>query len=210
MAPREIGVPAVALALAGAVTVWAAVKGVGLASGFRSLLGGHPLGPGEDLAVTAVTAAGTAAATGVGEAAGIVLSNNAITAAASKYLDSGHVYRWGGGNPNGWDCSGFVNYVLCHDLGMAIPGYAGGAFNGSSHGPVTGQWAIWSGAQSITRDQVDAGDLVVWPAFHMGIAMDNQQMINCPGPNGTPAPVIGRIDGAASGPLVCRRLLGRR
>jgi len=196
VAGRGISVPALALAAGGGVAVYAAIKGVGLASGLRSLLGGHTLPPGEDLTVNAAT--GTAAA-----------SNSPVAAAASQYV-GGHVYRWGGGSPSGWDCSGFVNWVVCHDLGLAIPGYGGGTFDGSSHGPVTGQWAVWSGAQTIPRDQVEAGDLVVWPMAHMGIAVDGQQMVNCPGPNGTPAPVLGRIDGAAFGPLVCRRLIGRR
>ena len=204
MAARGISVGAVALAGAGAVAVYAGTKGVGLASGFRQLLAGQPLPPGEDL-TTAVQAA-----TSVGEAAGVVLSNSPVSAAGMRYVGTGTKYRWGGGSPAGWDCSGFVNYVLCHDLGLAIPGYGGGSFDGRAHGPVTGQWAVWSGAQTIPRDQVDAGDLVVWPLFHMGIAVDNLQMVNCPGPNGTPAPVVGHIDGAASGPLVCRRLLGRR
>ena len=196
MAGRGISVTAVALAGAGGVAVYAATKGVGLASGFRSLLSGQPLPQGEDLTLTSTpsTAAG---------------SNSSVVAAASKYLDSGTLYRWGGGSPRGWDCSGFTNWVLCHDLGLDIPGYRGGTFDGSAHGPVTGQWAIWSGAVTIPRDQVDAGDLVVWPLFHMGIAVSNTEMINAPGPNGTPAPVLGHIDGAAGGPLVCRRLLTR-
>lgn len=192
----QINTTAVALAAAGAVTVWAATKGVGLASGFRGLLAGHTLPAGDDLSLTVDETAG-------GGAGG---SNNAIAATASQYVNAGHLYRWGGGSPNGWDCSGFVNWVLCHDLGLAIPGYAGGTFDGRAHGPVTGQWAVWSGATTIPRDQVDAGDLVVWPLFHMGIAIDNQRMVACPGPNGTPAPVFSHIDGAASGPLVCRRL----
>ena len=210
MAARGVSLPAVALAGAGAVTVWAAMKGVGLASGFRALLAGHTLPAGEDLTVG--EAIGGAVGGAAGQVAGIAAAaNNAIAGAGLRYAGAGHVYRWGGGNPDrGWDCSGFTNYVLCHDLGLAIPGYGGGAFTGSSHGPVTAQWAIWSGCQSIPREQLDAGDLVVWPARHMGIALDGQTMVHAPGPNGTPAPIIGRIDGSARGPMLCRRLLGRR
>ncbi len=208
MAVRDISVPALGIAAAGAVTVWAATKGVGLASGFRALLAGHTLPTGEDL-TTQLTAAVDPGTAGDGGGGG-ELAVNGITAAALRYVGSGSTYRWGGGNPTGWDCSGYTNWVVCHDLGMAIPGYAGGSFTGTGHGPVTGQWAIWSGCQTIDRSEVGAGDLVIWPLFHMGIALDNQRMVNAPGPNGTPAPVTGRIDGAASGPLVCRRLLGRR
>lgn len=202
-AHTRIGVGAVALAGAGAVTVWAAHRGVGVAGGLRTILSGRTLPAGEDLTVTA--AAGTAGTAGSG-----IGANNPVAAAATAYVDRRHVYRWGGGSPRGWDCSGFVDWVLCHDLGYAIPGYAGGAFDGSSHGPVTMQWAVWSGCVTIARAEVEAGDLVVWPTQHMGIAVDNQRMCNAPGPNGTPAPIISRIDGAALGPLVCRRLLGRR
>jgi len=209
MVLRGISVPALALAGVGGVVVYAATKGVGLASGFRTLLGGQQLPAGEDLGVVA----GDAAAGGqevIAQGLSPAAPNNAIAAAALGYRGAGHVYRWGGGSPRGWDCSGFCNWVLCHDLGLAIPGYAGGKFTGASHGPVTGQWAIWSGCSNIPRDQLAAGDLVVWPFGHMGIAIDNTQMINCPGPNGTPAPIISRINGAKAGPLLCRRLNGRR
>lgn len=202
--PGRISTTAVVLAAAGAATTWAAVKGVGLASGFRSLLTGHTLPAGEDLIVSG------AGQTVEGVANGIVgsgaYSNSPVASTASQYLNAGHVYRWGGGNPNGWDCSGFCNWVIGHDLGWPIPGYSNG-FDGKAHGPVTGQWALWSGAFTVPRDQAQAGDLAIWPAFHMGIVTTATQMVACPGPNGTPAPVVSRIDGAASGPLLIRRIL---
>jgi cell wall-associated NlpC family hydrolase len=59
-------------------------------------------------------------------------------------------YVWGGANPaTGWDCSGMVNYVLCHDLGLNIPGYKGGTFNGKQHGTNVAGWLAWSGAAKI-------------------------------------------------------------
>jgi cell wall-associated NlpC family hydrolase len=197
---RGISTPAVALAAAGGVAVYAAMKGVGFASGTRALLSGQPLPAGDSLLID--TSADVHAGRGLG-------SDSAIVAAATRYMNAGHVYRWGGGSPDGWDCSGFTNWVLCHDLGLAIPGYGGGTFTGRAHGPVTMQWAVWSGAAGIPRAEVGAGDLVIWPTQHMGIAVDNQQMINAPGPNGTPAPVLSHIDGSARGLLVCRRLSGR-
>lgn len=198
---RGISTPAVALAAAGGLAVYAAMKGVGFASGVRALVSGQPLPAGDSLLVD--TTSGDHV---TGRAVG---SDSAIVAAATRYMNAGHIYRWGGGSPDGWDCSGFTNWVLNHDLGFAIPGYGGGTFTGRAHGPVTWQWAFWPQLTSIPRAEVGAGDLVIWPTQHMGIAVDNQQMVNAPGPNGTPAPVLSHIDGSARGPLVCRRLAGR-
>ena len=107
MAGRGIGVGAVALAGVGAVAVYSATRGVGLASGVRAILSGKPVPQGEDLTLGTVSSA----------TAG---TNSSVVQAASKYLNAGHVYRWGGGSPAGWDCSGFVNYVQCHDLGLSL------------------------------------------------------------------------------------------
>lgn len=211
MAGRGINVGAVALAGAGAVVVYAATKGIGLAGGFRALLGGQPLPEGEDLTVTGTGSVLTGDTTLLGGTIlGSIAGGNSPIAQAGLAYEGKGTYRWGGGQPSGWDCSGFVNWVLCHDLGLAIPGYAGGTFTGKAHGPVTASWALWSGATTIQRDQVAAGDLVIWPAFHMGIAISNSQMIAAGGPNGRPDPRVSRIDGSSRGPLVCKRLQGRR
>jgi hypothetical protein len=75
------------------------------------------------------------------------------------------------------NCSGSLNYVLCHDLGIDIPGYRGGTFTGSIHGPVTGQWLIWPGAVSIPAGNLEPGDLCCWPT-HIGVAVGSQHYVS--------------------------------
>jgi hypothetical protein len=213
MAGRGIPTTALIAAAAGSAFIYLGIKGISLASGLRSILGGKvpaelaggPLGNVVGLwaPITATDRAVAGAMTGASAGA------SGVAAAAVRYQGSGSKYKWAGASPtNGWDCSGFVNYVVSHDAGKPIPGYKGGAFTGKSHGPTTHVWAVWTGASTIRRADVAAGDLLIWPAFHMGIAVSNTQMINCPGPNGTPAPILSNIDGGGTGVLVCRRLKG--
>lgn len=178
--------------------IWAGIKGASITGGLRSLLSGQQPTASQVNALSSSSASGASVSGN---------TSSSLANAGLAYVGSGSVYKWGGGNPNGWDCSGFVNYVASHDLNMAIPGYRAGSFNGSSHGPVTSQWAIWNGAKNVPRAQVQAGDLIIWPAFHMGIAVSNTQFVNCPGPNGTPAPIVSSIDNTGiPGPRVCRRI----
>ncbi len=105
-----------------------------------------------------------------------------IAGDALKYNGAGYVF--GGVPAHGtgqWDCSSFVNWVVGHDAGMAIPGYAAGAYNGSVHGPVVLDWATWNGANTI-QGPPNRGDLCIWPGVgatgHMGIALSATQMIS--------------------------------
>jgi cell wall-associated NlpC family hydrolase len=63
-------------------------------------------------------ASGAIAVPGAGVGKGA--SGQAIASDALRY--QGAPYKWGGAKPDGWDCSGFVNYVIGHDMGMRIPG----------------------------------------------------------------------------------------
>src|SRR6266498_4802011 len=100
----------------------------------------------------------------------------------------GHAYRFGGApGPDGenpWDCSSFVNFVVGVKSGRAVPGYAAGTYRGTVHGPSSGQWAVWSGLARVPRDQVAAGDILVWTGApgHVGIAISNTQMVSALNP----------------------------
>lgn len=181
---------------AGALVLWSAMKGASVTGGLRSLLTGK-----QPSAANTEPIAGSVAAGG-GAGGGSAATGSAIADAGLRYVGAGGVYRWGGGALKSWDCSGFVNYVVGHDLGSAIPGSPSGAYSG--HGPTTIQWALFG--TSVPRSQVEAGDLVVWPLHHMGIAISGSQMVNCPGPNGTPAPIVSSIDENIGGPRTFRRL----
>jgi cell wall-associated NlpC family hydrolase len=117
---------------------------------------------------------------GGGSAAGST-TGSAIANDAIQY--QGHCYLYGGApGANGrgcWDCSSFVNWVLGHDLGLDIPGSEG--YSGVNHGPNTLAYLVWGGVTSIPRASVAAGDLLVWQT-HMGIAINNAQMISAQDP----------------------------
>lgn len=108
------------------------------------------------------------------------LSGAVIANAAVRYR--GSPYRWGGGGPfptPGGDCSGLVNWVLGHDLGLTLPGGVKN-FNGGSHGPVVLAYAAWTSAKRVSSPQ--QGDLCIWAgpsaAGHIGIAISATQMIS--------------------------------
>jgi uncharacterized protein YjbJ (UPF0337 family) len=106
-------------------------------------------------------------------------SNPQIASDALNY--EGHSYTYGGvpgtSGKNGWDCSSFCNWVIGHDLGGAIPGFAAGSYSGATHGPNTLSWLTTSLATGISQSQLQPGDLIVWQT-HMGICIGNSNMIS--------------------------------
>src|SRR6202042_45433 len=101
------------------------------------------------------TTSSAAPATG-GSPSAIV--NDAETYNGDKYVFGGTPGTTKGHN-NGTDCSGFVNMVVGRDLGLPIPGFAAGKYNGGSHGPPTQLWLLWDGAKTIDSSQTQPGDL---------------------------------------------------
>ena len=177
----------------GTLLVWSGIKGWSVLATLGDLVTGvkpsgsnlNPLGGG-------------AAKDAVGGSAG----GGGIAAVAQQYV--GHAYSYGGApgsdGSQPWDCSSFVNFVTSIKLGLAIPGYAPGKYDGSTHGPVTGQWGIWPGLGHVSRAAVIAGDIIVW-AGHMGIAVDNQHMVSAL--NERQGTLVTPIEGYGNGPILC-------
>jgi len=138
----------------------------------------------------------------------VATASRSITGAATRYR--GRVpYVWGGGNPGGWDCSGFVNWVLGHQLGLVLPGGIRG-FDGSTHGPVVGDYVTWGGAVTVPAPPA-AGDLCIWTGGdfggHIGFALGPRTMISALDPAAGTAvtPIAGE---GPPGPLIFRRVTG--
>lgn len=179
MAGKGISGTAVFLATAGTVLVYFAINDIPIVDGLRQLLKGTvPTGPTKGAKTGAAATLGDIASkarsqadavgsatptTGFGQSSGSVIAD-----AARKYL--GVRYVWGGADPNGFDCSGLVTWVLHHDLGYNLP---------DNHHTVTGQFLVWGGATDVPRSQAAAGDLCCSLA-HIGIAVDNTNMIHAP------------------------------
>lgn len=179
----------------GSLFLWSGIKGWSVLGTLGDLVAGNK--PSQSPANAFVTPDESQSfGGGTGGSAG------SIADIASQY--KGHAYSYGGApGPSGnqpWDCSSFVNFVVGIRMGLAIPGYGPGAYNGKVHGPPTGTWGVWSGLKHVSRADVQRGDIIVW-LNHMGIATANNEMISAlnekAGTDFTP------IDGHGNGPILC-------
>ena len=155
-----------ALATAGGVVLWAGLAGVSPVSIVKSV-GSGKAPPAPDLSSLAsgllsgslfkTLASGSSSGSGAGASAsgasavfgGSALGNQ-IATDALKYVGTPYVY--GGNTPSGWDCSGFVNWVLGRDLGLSLP----------NSRPTSETYYTWSGLETVATADAQAGDLACW------------------------------------------------
>jgi cell wall-associated NlpC family hydrolase len=172
MASREVNGIALGAMLLGGVFAYSGVKGFGVSAVIRNLVAGKDP---RSLPVTGAIAFVPSTSGAGSTPSGFTGSGSSIVDDARKYL--GVRYNWAHANPNtGWDCSGFVNWVLGHDLGMTLP-MGVKNFSGNSHGPVAANYFVWTQATTVPRTQATPGDLACWPT-HIGIVSGPNSMVN--------------------------------
>jgi cell wall-associated NlpC family hydrolase len=182
MAGQGVNTMGLMATFVGALFIWSGVKGASITGSLRELLSGQaPKGTNVNPIGTPVSTATSTSSTGTP----VTTTTSSIANDALKY--NGHAYLYGGApgvsGANPWDCSSFCNWVLGHDLGFTLPGQSTPGYSGTSHGPVTTQYIVWSGAETVghTAAIAQPGDLCVWQT-HMGIAIGNGQMISAQDP----------------------------
>jgi peptidoglycan DL-endopeptidase CwlO len=165
------------LAGGGALLAWSGIRGKQWSEAFRQLIKGNV-----SATLTAYPIIGNPNSTdstgAIQTTSSFSGSGSALANALASYAGK-TPYKWGGANPNGWDCSGAVNYTGNVVVGIAIPGYAPHTFTGNSHGPTTLVWLAWLPAHAtrVSRAGVAAGDIVIGPA-HMGVAVSNSEYVS--------------------------------
>jgi len=171
---------------AGIIMAWAGVSNLSPITVVKNLLTGQnpATNAGNDAGINTSQYTSNAgsnspvSASGSNGPLGQAIANDAL-----QYQGAGYV--WAGTPASGignWDCSSFCNWVIGHDESLAIPLYKAGKYTGTSHGPATGVWLVWTGAVTIDTKDAAAGDLAVWET-HMGIVINNTEMISALDPS---------------------------
>lgn len=102
-------------------------------------------------------------------AAKITVPSSVGERAAAVALDQvGTPYRYGGSGPDGFDCSGLVQYSYSQ-AGVRVP-------------RTTGQ--LWSATQTVKRDALRVGDLLFFSIegkmSHVGMYLGGQRFVHAP------------------------------
>jgi len=181
------------MSIAGLTLIMSGLRGRSIEDTLRALMEGRQLEGGPSLLPQ--TRSGGTDTGGIGAAVGASIvagsaGQSVANTAASYAGPNGVPYVWGGHTPNGWDCSGFVSYVLIQN-NVAIP---------REPHTLSAQFYVWKGAQTVPRSACAPGDLVCYVG-HVAIALDNTRMVHAPGKGqrtkiakiyNTPMPVIRR------------------
>jgi cell wall-associated NlpC family hydrolase len=162
---------------AGVALAWSGITNQTMTATISALIRGQS--PAQGPATEVPLSAGNLPGSGPGLASESVIASDALS-----YQGAGYV--WGGSPAEGignWDCSSFANWVCGHDVGLPIPGYPAGAYDGSVHGPTTVEWLAWGGLETVgvSAAVAEPGDLCVWQT-HMGIATGGGDMISALNP----------------------------
>jgi hypothetical protein len=190
---------AAAIGATGALFLWSGIRGIGVLASVQDLIQGH--GPST---VQANPIAQTGGGGGGGDGGGFLATNNQVATTAEQYQGQGYVWGGNGSRPGDWDCSSFFSYVINHDLGVPIPGFAAHEFGSGGHGPTVAQYLIWSGAATVVQAHAQPGDYICFGVSHMGIYLGNGQMISAENPSlGT---VVSSVAAQNQGLTVYRRL----
>lgn len=152
---------AVALAGAGALLVYAGLKGQNPLAAMREVLSGKP---GPLPAGKKVSLAG--GDWGGGSFSGVEGTSTAAPAVQVALRQVGKPYLWGGTGPDRFDCSGLIYYAYVQ-AGVGTPPR-------TSYGyPVSPKF------RKIGRAEVGAGD-VLWKPGHVALAISNSQLVEAP------------------------------
>jgi cell wall-associated NlpC family hydrolase len=119
--------------------------------------------PATSSASPSKTATSAAPASSAPVAAGSGAGATAVNVAMAQ---QGKPYVWGAAGPDGFDCSGLVQYAYAA-AGVSLP-----HSSGSQAGMGT----------AVTRDQLQPGDIIAFysPVSHVGIYIGNGQMVHAP------------------------------
>lgn len=165
---------AAVLVATGSLFLWSGVRGIGILASVQDLIQGH--GPSKTQ-INPIS--GGSGSSGGGGGGGTLATNNDIASDAEQYNGLGYVSGGDGTPPGNWDCSSFFSYVINHDLGVPIPGYGPHQFGKGGHGPVVGQYRVWTGAQTLVAAHAQPGDFICFGInTHMGIYLGNGKMIS--------------------------------
>lgn len=179
---------AVTAGVAGSVLLWSGLRNQSIEETLRRAIRGQEIPTAPSLFGKSAPLGPTPAPTGPTPAGGTEFGR-AVAATAASYV--GVRYVFGGETPDGWDCSGFVTWVLHRIHGVDLP---------NDHHTVAAQFYVWRGARTVPRSSCAPGDLVCWPT-HIGIALSRDELVHAPGLGqktrrqkiwGVPAPTIRR------------------